>query len=67
MSLDPLKGLRKLEEPEELPVRQLMLTSPASGLCGRAGAHFSIIKQLRRHVSCGPAGDYHADEQALIT
>ena len=25
------------------------------------------MKQLSRHESCGPAGDYQADEQALIT
>ena len=30
-------------------------------------AQLAIIKQLRRHESCGPAGDYQSDEQALIT
>ena len=27
-------------------------------------AQLAIIKQLSRHESCGPAGDYLADEQA---
>ena len=29
-------------------------------------AHLAIIRQLIRHESCGPAGDYQADEQAGV-
>ena len=37
-------------------IKQLSRKNPAAKL--------AIIKQLSRHESCGPAGDYEADEQA---
>ena len=47
--------------------KSLQMVTAAMKLGMNPAAQLAIIKQLRRHVSCGPGGDYQADEQALIT
>ena len=44
------------------PAAQLAIIKQFAAM--KPGAQLVIIKQLSSHESCGPAGDYQADEQA---